>query len=237
MGISEIFKKHERAVLMYSGGKDSLALLMLLRPYWDRISVVWVDTGDQFPEVREHMQIVSQIVPHFEVLLSNVTAFHAHEGYPVNVVPTRYTAFGQMCFGKKPICLCSRFQCCATNIWEPMARYIAWSKTTCVIRGDRNSERLEGPREFNGVEYVFPIFDWTAEQVMELVRQAPAGLYQERHELPEGSSLDCRMCTAYEAASSSRMTYMRKHHPEVARHIEWFMPLYRSAVAEEMEEK
>ena len=234
MTAEEIFNRHARAMLMYSGGKDSLACLLTLRPYWDRLEVVWVDTGNQFPEVVEHMKTVRALVPHFTVLHGNTPAFFAVHGAPVDVVPTRYSAMGQYIYGPTTIKVCNRFDCCGANIWKPMADYIALTRPTCVIRGDRSSERVKGLTEAEGVEYAFPIFDWTTEQVMEVVRNAPDVLYQERHELPEGSSLDCMTCTAYWCEHPSRMKYLKAKYPELYEATEAFFQKYKAAVAAEM---
>ena len=232
--IKDLFKRHKRATLMYSGGKDSLACLLLLKPYWDRLDVVWVNTGNQFPEVREHMKKVAKLVPHFTELHSNTPEYFRQNGFPVDVVPTRHTGMGQFIYGPTGLRVCSRFECCGVNIWQPLAQYQALHKPTCIIRGDRGEERVIGPREADGTEYAFPIFDWTAEQVQELVRTAPKGLYQPRHELKAGSSLDCMTCTAYWDEHSERMRYLKEHHPELHLAQQRFFEEYRALVAEEM---
>lgn len=43
--MKHIIDRHERVVLFFSGGKDSLTCLLLLRPYWDRLTVCWINTG------------------------------------------------------------------------------------------------------------------------------------------------------------------------------------------------
>ena len=112
----EIFQRHEEVILFYSGGKDSLALLLLLKPYWNRVNVVWVDTGNQFPEVIEHMGKVMSMVPHFTTLKGNQPEYFQQNGFPVDVVPTRFTPMGKFIYGETPITVCSRFDCCTTNI-------------------------------------------------------------------------------------------------------------------------
>ena len=96
-----------------------------------------------------------------------------------------------------------------------MENYIRLVKPTCIIRGDRSSERVKGPERIEGVESVFPLWDWTTEQVMETIKKAPFGLFQDRHQLPEGSSLDCMTCMAYNVEHESRMKYLKEHHPVI----------------------
>ena len=40
---------HKHAVLQFSGGKDSTALMYLARPWLDRITVIFGETGATFP--------------------------------------------------------------------------------------------------------------------------------------------------------------------------------------------
>ena len=231
--VHEIFKRHKEAVLFYSGGKDSLCCLLLMRPYWDRLNVVWVDTGNQFPEVYEHMAKIKTLVPHFTTLRSNVPKYLYENGFPVDVVPTGATVEGQRSFGKTKVTVCSRFDCCRNNIWEPMARYFCAVRPTCVIRGDRGEERLEGPREFDGIEFAFPIFNWTVDQVLSVVHQAPE-MWHPRLAMSEGSSLDCMSCMAYNSEHKSRMEYLRTHHPQLHRiNVEFFRD-YKAEVAREL---
>ena len=42
-----------KTALQFSGGKDSLACIHLMRSHWDTLTVYHVDTGDLLPEVRE----------------------------------------------------------------------------------------------------------------------------------------------------------------------------------------
>jgi len=57
--------RHGRGALHFSGGKDSLALVYLLRPSWERLTLYHVDTGDLLPEVREIVDMVEGMVPDF----------------------------------------------------------------------------------------------------------------------------------------------------------------------------
>ncbi len=236
MDIADIFKRHKRATLFYSGGKDSLACLLLLANWWHQIDVVWVDTGNQFPELQDHMERVRGLVPHFITLRSDALAYSRENGFPVDVVPTRYTVMGQFIYGPTKLRVCSRFDCCRHNIWRPMEDYIRLTKPTCIIRGDRASERVKGPERIEGIESVFPLWDWTTEQVMEAIKKASFGLFQERHLLPEGSSLDCMTCMAYNVEHECRMKYLKEHHPVIYEGAVDFFRDYKAAVMAEMAE-
>lgn len=233
--MKKIFETYSEATLFYSGGKDSLVCLLLARPWWDRLTVVTVDTGEMFPEVREHMAKVKALVPHFEVIHSDVVSYHHQYGLPVDVVPTRNTETGDLLWGNAGIRCCSRFDCCRANMWNPMQAYFELHRPPCVIRGDRGQERLMGGKRWENVCFEFPIFDWTTEQVHDYLRKDTLGLVQARHFLPDSSSLDCMWCTGYFNEQRVRMGYLKAHHPELAEQYVKFYKSYKKAVAKEMD--
>jgi phosphoadenosine phosphosulfate reductase len=231
--------KAKHPALFYSGGKDSLAALMLLQPYWHKLEVVWVDTGNQFPEVVEHMERVARLhIWRFTRLHSDAASYIRNNGQPVDVVPTSYTSHGIFSFGPKPVRVCSRFDCCRENLWTPMAAYMCTVKPDIVLRGDRSTERAEPPTELEGLHLRFPIWDWSADKVKDYIckEAGPLGLLQPRHFMNEGSSLDCMQCTAYNNEHKERMEYLKTHHPEIYKANEKFFAKYISAVHDEMKE-
>jgi phosphoadenosine phosphosulfate reductase len=61
--MADVIARHERIVLQFSGGKDSLASLQMVRDHWAKITVAWVNSGDVFPETIELMDTVRARVP------------------------------------------------------------------------------------------------------------------------------------------------------------------------------
>lgn len=235
--IDDIFKTHKRVVFFYSGGKDSLAVLMLLKNHLEKVDVVWINPGAPFPEVVEHMKKVRDFVPHFTEVRSDVMSFINDHGHPVDVVDTRRTTFGNFAFGPTDYKVCSRFDCCGHNMWRPMAQYIVEHGVDCVIRADRGEERAKGLEHAEGVDFVFPIFDWNLERVQAFVRNAPEGLYELRHELTHGSSLDCRWCTAYNSDWPCRKAYLRGKDPLLLEYLEAFRREYYGTLIKELVEE
>lgn len=233
--IDEIFQRHREVILFYSGGKDSLALLLLLKPFWDRVEVVWVDTGNQFPEVLEHMEKVKKKVPHFTTIKGHTPEYFLENGFPVDVVPTRHTNLGHFVFGQTPLTVCSRFDCCEANIWGPMRTYMALKKPTCVLRADRSIEREKGPESAAGIEFCFPIWRWTDNQVWEFLRLEAGELLQDRHFMKYGTSLDCQTCMAYGEEIPERLEYLKKRHPELYERVVHFYRVYKDAVTRELD--
>lgn len=230
-----------KTLLCYSGGKDSLAVLLLSRSRWqaDDFHVAWVDTGNQFPELYEHMGTVKRLVRNFHVLKTNTAAWQFENGHPVDLVPTSRDAMGRYIYGgDNRMPYVSRWNCCQANLWTPMAQFMSLMKPEEVLRGDRGEERAEGLKEAEGMKFVFPIFNWSNEAVRAYIdKEAPKfGLWQERHKLHEGSSLDCMTCTAFNCEHKERMQYLKEHHPELYKANQVFFERYKEDVFHEIKE-
>jgi 3'-phosphoadenosine 5'-phosphosulfate sulfotransferase (PAPS reductase)/FAD synthetase len=71
-----------KVALMFSGGKDSRALIELFRPYLDGITIYHCDTGDMFPEIREYVAQFAKTIPHFRRIETNAPAWIAKSASP-----------------------------------------------------------------------------------------------------------------------------------------------------------
>lgn len=183
--------------LHFSGGKDSLACLYLLEPIWNEVLVTWCDTGNAHASTRALMDRVCAMVPHFKVIVSDQPAFVAEFGYPVDVLPTGRSRFGQMLDSRKGRMFVDWQSCCATNIWGPMHRAMKELGIRTVFRGQKQTDLIRSPIRSghveDGVEYVFPIEDWTDKMVFDFLGDR----VPEHYLLGEKTSRDCVNCTAY----------------------------------------
>lgn len=200
---------------MFSGGKDSLACLHLIKDYLDKTVVVWVNTGANFPEIEQMMREVKSIVTNFHEIKTDQPASIKSKGYPVDVVPVNYTTLGQSVTSIKDFKVRSYFECCSENFWIPCDAEMRKLGVTGVIRGQRNSEGHRAPIKSghieNGIEYLLPIEDWKDSEVIDYLRSKDV-VIDERLSMAH-SSLDCWNCTAFMAESSERFKYIKKHHP------------------------
>jgi phosphoadenosine phosphosulfate reductase len=234
--VKEVFDRHEHGVLQFSGGKESLACLELTRPWWDKLTVIWVDSGDSFPETREQMMRVADTVPYFMAVKANQPQHILDFGLPADVLGVWNTPGGREFRPGDQIRLQDPLMCCKTNRWDPMQNAIRVIGATLVVRGQRKNDRHKGPQRsgqvLDGVEYLFPLEGWDESRVLGF-------LLEKGIELPRSyefnkSSLDCQHCTAFLGENQGKLKYMDKYHPEVADVVRFRLRTIRRAVQEEM---
>jgi 3'-phosphoadenosine 5'-phosphosulfate sulfotransferase (PAPS reductase)/FAD synthetase len=207
--------------LEFSGGKDSLACLHLWheRGLLPQTVVVWCNSGAAYPETIEQMARVRSWVPNFLEVHGDQPAVIERYGYPSDVVPILASPYGQwMQGGKRPAVLVQGFiDCCARAIWQPLERAIKALGVTKVVRGQRRDERLTSPIRHghteDGIEYLLPIQDWNADQVMSYLESVGAEVPE--YYKTEPTSRDCWNCTAYRFESKERTENLRGEQREI----------------------
>jgi phosphoadenosine phosphosulfate reductase len=213
--MQDFFDRHEKVALMFSGGKDSIVCLHLIKDYLHKTTVVWVNMGASFPEIEELMEETRAKVPHFLEIKTNQPESVKARGYPVDVVPVNYTVLGQAVTSVKDLKVRSYFECCSENFWIPCDAEVRRLGITGVIRGQRQSEGHRAPVKSghieNGIEYNFPIEAWSDSEVIDYLKSKDV-VIDERLSMAH-SSLDCWNCTAYMAESAERFNYIKKNHP------------------------
>lgn len=233
--LADVFARHEKVALMYSGGKDSLACLYLAKEYLDKAYVVWVDTQANFPEIEEAMLALR--LPNLIRVVSDQPASVAANGYPVDVVPVDYTKHGQeYSNAAKPIMLRNYMECCSENIWVPARNALKELGVTAVIRGQRADESHGAPITSgyveDGVEHVLPLETWSQQDVLDFL--AAEGVDVSGRLSMAHSSLDCWNCTAYCNHSKERMAYIKANHPEKHVQVVALLKQIDNAVTEQM---
>lgn len=210
-----MLEKSDTAVLQFSGGKDSLACLFLLRDYWQSLIVLWVNTGAAFPETLEQMAMVRELVPNFLEIKSDQPAQIAKFGNPTDLVSWWDTPLGRSLDSSRITRAQTPTSCCKENIWVPMHEATMRLKPTVVIRGQRNAEQRKGPVRdgmvYEGVRYWFPIEDWSDNDVYAYLREVGVPLPANYDYM--NTSLDCWSCTAYLDENAGKFTYMKERHP------------------------
>lgn len=213
-----ILEEHQRAALLFSAGKDSLACLLMLWPHLEKIDVVWVNPGAPHGETVEYMKGIASRVPNFIEVNGDQPGWIEKNGWPVDVVPARHTVAGEAGAGAASLRFMPYFACCGANMWAPIQNFIKDSGHTLVITGQRKEETMrnrlrdEAVQTLDGVDYFQPLNDWTEPQVMDFIASKGEPLppfYKDG----ATSSVDCWNCTAYLDHNAGRLRHMRQSEP------------------------
>lgn len=213
--VASAFARHERIGFQFSGGRDSTAALYLLKPYWDRLTVYHLDTGDQFPETQAVVAAVEADmgIPMTRIA-GNVAAVHEQFGWPSDLVPVDNAGIGRLVSGRV-VKLQSRYECCARSLMAPLHERITADGITLIVRGQRDDEYATPPMRSGGVrgslEVLYPIQTWTGAQVSAYLNDngLPIAPFYERGAV---RAPECMSCTAW--WDEGRAQYMERHHPK-----------------------
>lgn len=236
--LADALSRHDRAALHVSGGKDSLTCLHLARPWWDRITVMWANTGAAFPEALALMEDVRAMVPHFIEVKNDVVAQIARDGPPTDLLPVWNTPMGRAVHSGRDVPIQFPFTCCAENIWGPMARATAELGVSLIIRGQRARELRKAPIASgcveNGIEYLFPIEDWSGDQVREYL--AASGVPLPANYTYTDTSMDCWCCTAFlDENVPGKYRNMREQHPALYARVQRQFDIIAAELRRELE--
>ncbi len=242
---------HKHAVLQFSGGKDSTALLYVARPWLDRITVLFAETGATFPHLVKHIHATCErlnanlvtITPPMDVL--EHTRIH---GLPADIVPVEASAVMARFLNPPPAQLLQPYtQCCGAMLWDPMLRYVRDNGVDLVLRGSKARDRRVGvgpSAEVEGVTYLSPLWDWSDDDVYAYLREQGASLpdhygfsQEDGRERPGAinDSLDCWLCTAHLAHhGDEKMKYIRARYPDLWPVVSERMARVKSVLGAEM---
>lgn len=197
--------------LAFSGGKDSMACLHLMRDSLD--CAIYVDTGFAYPETLALVEYAKTIV-RVHVVHSDRKGQNERDGIPADVVPVDWTRFGHATTGAKPVMVQAYAACCYANIARPLLDTAKALGVTELVYGERfeeghKSTSVDGDM-VEGIKRLHPIESWTAQQVLDYLatKMTVPAHYAIKH-----SSLDCYDCTAFRRDSADRIEWTKTHHP------------------------
>jgi len=199
--------------LAFSGGKDSMACLHLLREQLD--FAIFVDTGFTYPETHAMVDYAASLIKTVHVVLSDRSGQNLAQGIPADVVPVEWTAMGQSMTCPKSVTVQSSISCCYENLALPLLKKAKELGVTHLAYGQRREEAHRGTARHgdcvDGIIRLHPVENWTTPQVFEYLATKmtiPA------HFALTHSSLDCYDCTAFAKTSQDRIDWTKAQYPD-----------------------
>lgn len=213
--MKNVLEKHTKIALQVSGGRDSMACLYRLHEegLLHLVTVYWLNTGAAFPETKAIMDHVRELAPNFVEIAGNQPEVIARFGMPTDILPRTSTPIGVVT-GQSPVLMQDTYSCCARVVMEPMHRRMLQDEVTLIIRGQRANDGHRSPLSSGdtelGIEYLFPIEDWTAEQVDSYLREQGGPIHPAYEFMTQ--TPDCMTCSGW--WEDNRAAFLKARHPE-----------------------
>ena len=207
---------HKKAVLFFSGGKDSLVLLHLFRPHWHKITVLWLNTGATIPELQRQMDEIREVVPHFLEVRSDVTRSHVEKGYPCTIVRAEDIAVLPDMRYQDPVVKTRSFvDCCKENIWLPSWEAAIKTGATLFLRGTRRADKRASPigaeATIGPITIWNPLFEWPDSAIWQYLQEHDITI--PKYYKYGNSGITCYSCTAFPEHSHEVLAYLKDYAP------------------------
>ena len=216
MNLADLPETMSPIYVAFSGGMESVALVNALKPFHDRLTLLWVNTGAMFPHMVEFVRDYGRRLPLVE-LTSDLMANWKSQGLPARVLPVANAMpFGAHVEPKiQPWILC-----CKALRSEPIEKFLAAAaaRPSYFVHGQRRKDFAAGhsiaPEMITlpeGVRSLAPLWGWERTDVAGYVEAN--GLTLPKHYPRIADSLECWACTGEH--TRERSAYMRDEYPEL----------------------
>ena len=207
----------KKPLLQLSGGRDSLCALFVLIEHGCRdFDIAHLNTGDAPEETRRITNEIKQLFgDRLHIIDSDSFAVREEFGTPSPMIRSEEVNQAWAVCSSKKFHIQSQFDCCARTTMLPMMEFTLRGGYDLIIRGCRDAEELKTPVEHlgysDGVTLVYPIYDWSHDEVNEFLRQR--GVLPSFYEYTD-YGINCVTCPAF--WGNGHQAWVEKHHPDKA---------------------
>lgn len=220
-------------VVWASGGKDSTALLHLLRHWREKVVILHLSLGDEgWPDITETLQENLEVFGYQNRLIVLNPSIKLDQyiqvfGWPVSVIPTKYegaTAISDSPYRDQPVRFSSWWHCRYSRILLPLAQATLDLKADLIIMGSKQNDGTSPAyaTEFDvsketGWKRINPLADWQTKDIYQYINEYKIKLpnIYAKWKTAIGKSIetvDCMRCT-YQPKMWTDV--LPKHYPDV----------------------
>lgn len=189
--IKNALNNSQNPIIAFSGGKDSLVVLDLVRKQNPEITAVYCNTGIEYPETVKYVRTIENVVE-----LHPITSYKYFIDCKENGLPG-YKATGKVRGNK----------CCLELKEKPATKYYKENNVDLVFTGLTSDESRNRMMFFKrmGPHYLYkrgnyykahPIHNWSETDVWEYINRNKLS-YNPVYDIPGIKRCGCRFCTAY----------------------------------------
>ena len=214
--------------LMFSGGKDSLALLHLAKLAGISPTVVWINTGFAFAETETFIrETVARYGFELEETPHDLMAVWREHGLPSRIMPESRLAY--LKDDRDRPAIRHWMHCCFRRGQNWLSHLPRGSR---LLIGQKSCDPMAGltrSQPARGASKVMPIWNWSDENVLAFLDAEAVPLPVSYADV--SSSLECRVCPAMKA---DKFAYLSKRHPDSARTFRSMQGEIQRAVQEDV---
>jgi phosphoadenosine phosphosulfate reductase len=229
------------SAIQFSGGKDSAALLHMLKDRRSEMTVYFGDSGAVYPHVLRFVRETCEQLGfplRIVVPAMPINEFQARFGLPSDILPVEASAQMQPYIAdKRAVLLQSPLTCCAAMVWRPMQEAMLADGITDIYRGSKKVDGHvgvpDGHVDAHGITYHSPLWEWSDAEVFTFLERQGAALPE--HYRVVNSSFDCLTCTAFlnHPGAAGRLRWTQAHYPQSWPQIAARLTMVRDVVAAE----
>lgn len=204
-----------RAALQFSGGKDSMACLYLLREEVERgMPVYWLDSGDGIPETLEVVDEVRQWIPDFRPVEFDYVAWIEANGSASDITTAHSSYLGQE-LGLSDLKLSGRFASTWHTLMLPLHQRVVEDGIEVVVRGTKSADADSLPHlSGDAYDVMMPLDGWTHDDVFSYLQHVGAPISKVYDYCSKASAPEWLHDTAWWDDGKAR--YLKAKHPDLA---------------------